>query len=100
MRHATTGFSPFMLTLGTEKAIPITYLCPEFAARSFESHRTYVEHNLARQQKIHGVVRRKTHQALLRQKLMYDRAIRANAFNVGDPVWVSAAIFLKRDCRS
>ena len=33
-------------------------------------------------------MRRNTHQAQLRQKLKYDRAIRANAHNVGDPVWV------------
>ena len=33
-------------------------------------------------------MRRNTHQAQLRQKLKYDRAIRAIAFNVGDPVWV------------
>ena len=87
-RHATTGFSPYMLTRGTEKAIPLTYLYPEFAARSFESHGAYVEHILARQQEIHDLVRRNTHQAQQRQKLKYDRAIRANAYNVGDPVWV------------
>ena len=71
-----------MLTRGTEKAIPLTYLYPEFAARSFESHGAYVEHILARQQEIHDLVRRNTHQAQQRQKLKYDRAIRANAYNV------------------
>ena len=71
-RHATTGFSPYMLTPGTEKAIPLTYLYPEFAARSFESHGAYVEHILARQQEIHDLVRRNTHQAQQRQKLKYD----------------------------
>ena len=77
-----------MLTRVTEKAIPLTFLYPEFAARSFESHAAYVEHILARQQEIHDLVRRNTHQAQLRQKLKYHRAIRANAYNVGDPVWV------------
>ena len=77
-----------MLTLGTEKTIPLTFLYPEFAARSFESHGAYVEHILARQQEIHDLVRRNTHQAQLRQKLKYDRAIRANAYNIGDSVWV------------
>ena len=33
-------------------------------------------------------MRRNTHQAQQRQKLKYDPAIRANAYNVGDPVWV------------
>ena len=35
-RHATTGFSPYMLTRGMEKAIPLTFLYPEFATQSFE----------------------------------------------------------------
>ena len=87
-RHATTGFSPYMLTRGTEKAIPLTFLYPEFATISFELHGAYVEHILARQQEIHDLVRRNTHQAQLPQKLKYDRAIRANAYNVGDPGWV------------
>ena len=67
-RHATTGFSPYMLTRGTEKAIPLTYLYPV----------------LARQQEIHDLVRRNTHQAQLRQKLKYDRAIRAKAYAKGN----------------
>ena len=77
-----------MLNRGTEKAIPLTFLYPEFAARSFELHGAYVEHILARQPVIHDLVRRNTHQAQLRQKLKYDHAIRGNAYNVGDPVWV------------
>ena len=68
-RHATTGFSPYMLTRGTEKAIPLTYLYPEFASRSFPTHDAYVDHVLARLQEIHDLVRRNTHQAQLRQKL-------------------------------
>ena len=87
-RHATTGFSPYMLTRGMEKAIPLTFLYPEFATQSFESHEAYVEHVLARQQEIHDLVRRNTHQAQQRQKLKYDRAIRAKAYEVGEPVWV------------
>ena len=39
-----------MLTCGPEKAIPVTYLDPEFAAKSFETHEAYVDHALARQQ--------------------------------------------------
>ena len=87
-RHATTGFSPYMLTRGTEKAIPLTYLNPEFATQSFPTHDAYVDHVLARQQDIHVLVRRNTHQAQLRQKLKYDRAIRAKAYRKGDFVWV------------
>ena len=84
-RHATTGFSPYR---GTEKAIPLTYLYPEFATQSFPTHDAYVDHVLARQQEIHDLVRRNTHQAQLRQKLKYDRTIRAKAYAKGDLVWV------------
>ena len=87
-RHATTGFSPYMLTRGVEKAIPFTFLYPEFAAKSFDTHEAYVDHVLARQQEIHDLVRRNTHQAQLRQKLNYDRAIRARAYQPGELVWV------------
>ena len=66
--HATTGFSPNMLTRGKGKAIPLTFLYPEFATRSFESREAYVDHVLARQQEIDDLDRRNTHQAQLRQK--------------------------------
>ena len=71
-----------MLTRGTEKAIPLTYLNPEFASRSFPTHDAFVDHVLARLQEIHDLVRRNTHQAQLRQKLKYDRAIQAKALNL------------------
>ena len=87
-RHATTGFSPYMLTRGVEKAIPLTFLYPEFAAKSFDTHEAYVDHVLARQQEIHDLVRRNTHQAQLRQKLKYDRAIQARSYQPGELVWV------------
>ena len=41
-RHASTGLSPYMLTRGTEKAIPLRYLYPEFARQSFETHEAYI----------------------------------------------------------
>ena len=87
-RHTTTGFSPYMLTRGMEKAIPLTFLYPEFDAKSFETHEAYVDHVLARQQEIHDLMRRNTHQAQLRQKLKYDRAIQARAHQPGELVWI------------
>ena len=87
-RHATTGSSPYMLTQGVEKAIFLTFLYPEFAAKSFDTHEAYVDHVLARQQEIHDLVRRNTHQAQLRQKLKNNRAIRARAYQPGELVWV------------
>ena len=77
-----------MLTRGVEKAIPLTFLYPEFAAKSFDTHEAYVDHVLARQQEIYDLVRRNTHQARLRQKLKYDHAIRALAYQPGELVWV------------
>ena len=76
-RHAATGFSPYMLQHGAEKSIPLSFIYPEF-----------VEHLLARQQEIHELVRRNTHQAQLRQKLKFDRHLKAKAHAVGDAVWV------------
>ena len=43
---------------------------------------------LARQQGNHDLVRRNTHQSHLRQKLKYDRVIRAKAYQAGELVWV------------
>ena len=63
---------------------------PEFAARGFDSKEEFVEHILARQQKIHELVRRNTNQAQLRQKLKFNRHLQAKAHAVGDAVWVFA----------
>ena len=94
-RHATTGFSPHMLTRCTEQAIPLTYLYPEFVTQSFATHDAYVDLVLSRQQAIHDLVRRKTHQAQLRQKLRYDCAIRAKAYKHDVLVWVLIDMFHK-----
>ena len=72
-----------MLTRGTEKAIPLTYLYPECA-----THDAYIDHVLARQQEIHDLVRRNAHQAQLQQKLKYDRAIQAKAYMKGNLILV------------
>ena len=87
-RHATTGFSPYMLTTGMEKPIPLNFLYPEFATQSFESHEAFVDHFLARQKEIHDLVRRNAHQAQQRQKLKYDWVIHAQAYEVDEPVWI------------
>ena len=42
-----------MLTRGTEKAIPLAYLYPEFATQSLESREAYVGYIITRQQEIH-----------------------------------------------
>ena len=78
-RYTPTAFSPYMLTRGSENAIPLTYLYTEFVTQSFETHASYVDHVLARQQEIHDLVRLNTHQAQKRQKQKYDCAIQAKA---------------------
>ena len=92
-RHAISGFSSYMLIRGTEKAIPLTYLHPDFATESFESHEAYVEHIITRQQEIHDLVRRNAHQAQRRQKLKYDENYRAKVHSVGEHVWVFCCHF-------
>ena len=87
-RHSTTGFSPYMLTHGIEKSIPLSFLHPEFATNNFETHQQFVQHLVAGQREIHDLVRRNTHQAQLRQKKQFDKGVKANAYSVGDDVWV------------
>ena len=67
--HAITDFSPYMLTRGTEKTITLTYLYPEIATRFSEFNEANVEYILAKQQEIHYLVRRNTHQTQQRQKI-------------------------------
>ena len=98
-RHATTGFSPYMLQHGAEKSIPLSFIYPEFAAREFESKEEFIEHLLARQQEIHELVRRNTHQAQIRQKQKFDRHLKAKAHAVGDAVWVFCHIIPKGGTR-
>ena len=87
-RHATTGFSPYMLQHGAEKSIPLSFIYPEFAAREFESNEKFVEHLFARQQEVQELVRMNTHPAQVRQKQKFDRHLKTNAHAVGDAVWV------------
>ena len=87
-RHATTGFSPYMLQHGAEKSIPLSFIYPEFAARGFKSTEEFVEHLLAIQQEIHEFVHRNTHQAQLRQKLKFGCHLKAKVHAVGDAVCV------------
>ena len=79
-----------MLRHGAEKSIPLSFIYPEFAARGFDSKEEFVEHLLARQQKIHEMVQRNTNQAQLRQQLKYNRHLKAKAHAVGDAVWFFA----------
>ena len=98
-RHATRGFSPYMLQHGAEKSTPLSFIYPEFAARGFDSEEEFVEHLLARQQEVHELVRSNTHQAQLRQNLKFDRHLEAKAQAVGDATWVFCHIIPKGGTR-
>ena len=98
-RHATTGFSPYMPQHRAEKLIPLSYINSELAARGFESNEEFVEHLLIRQQENQELVRRNTHQAQLRQTLMFDRHLKAKTHAVGDAVWVFCHITPKGGTR-
>ena len=98
-RHATTSFLPYMLQQGAEKSIPLSFIYPELAARGFDSKEKFVEHLLSRQQETRELVRRNTHQAQLRQKLKFDRHLKAKAHAVGDAVWVFCHIIPKGGTR-
>ena len=98
-RHATAGFSPYMLQHGAEKSIPLSFIYPEFAARGFDSKEQFVEHLLARQQDIQELVRRNTHQAQLGQKLQFDRHLKAKTHAIGDAVWIFCHIIPKGGTR-
>ena len=58
-----------------------------------------MEHLLARQQEIHELVRRNTHQAQIRQKQKFDKHLRAKAHAVSDAVWVFCHIIPKGGTR-
>ena len=84
-----------MLMTGKEKSIPLSYVYPEFAKEPFESHQAYVNALMKRQQEIHELVRRNTHQAQMRQKKAFDRKVKGKAFQVGDLVWVFCQVLPK-----
>ena len=98
-RHGTTGLSPYMLQHGAEKSTPLSFIYPEFAAGGFDSKEEFVEHLLARQQEIHELDRRNSHQEQLRQKLKFDSHLNAKAHAVGDAVWVFWHIIPKSGTR-
>ena len=74
----------------------LSSIYPELAAREFESKEEVVEHLITRQQEIHKLARRKTHQAQLLQEQKFDRHLKIKAQIVGDAVCVVCHIIPKR----
>ena len=71
-RHATAGLLPYMLQHGAENSFPLSFICPVFAPRGFESKEEFVEHLLSRQQESPELVRRNTHQGQLSQRQKFN----------------------------
>ena len=69
-QHSTTGISPFMMLTGKERAMPLTFFCPEYEGKR-TSPQAYVK-------------------AQMRQRKKYDeRILQAKPYEVGQYVWVS-----------
>ena len=90
-RHASTGYSPYLLLTGQEKLIPFSFLYLEFAAEEFEDQSGYLKSMVRRLQQIYEPVSRDMHQAQMRQKLQFDRGMRGKPFLV----WVFCRVIPK-----
>ena len=87
-QHSTTGISPFMMLTGRERAMPLTFLHPEYEGKK-TSHQAYVKEAVKRQQELNELCRRNTAQAQKRQRKNYDdKILQAKPYAVGQYVWV------------
>ena len=84
-----------MLTVH-EKSLPLTFVYPEFEGKK-TSPKVYVRDVIRRQQELNDLSRRKTQQAQARQRRRFDKtAAGANAYSVGDYVWVFQIVILPK----
>ena len=87
-QHSTTGISPFMILMGRERAMPLTFFYPEYEGKR-TSPQAYVKEATWRQQELNELCRRNTAQAQMRQRKKYDEKIlQAKPYEVGQNVWV------------
>ena len=87
-QHSTTGISPFMMLTGRERAMPLTFVYPEYEEKR-TSPQAYVKEAIRRQQELNELCRRNTAQAQRRQRKKYDEKIlQAKPYEVGQYVWV------------
>ena len=77
-RHATLGFSAYMLQHGPETSIPLSFVYPAFAPRELDPKEEVVEHLIAKKQNIHELFfrhscdRNNVSQALESKGLVWD----------------------------
>ena len=87
-QHSTTGISTFMMLKRREKAMPLTFVYPEYEGKR-TSHQAYVKEAIRRQQELNELCRRNTAQAQMRQRKKYDEKIlQAKPYEVSQYVWV------------
>ena len=70
---------------------------PDF--HCFEYKEDIIAHVLAKQQEIHELIRRNTHQAQVRQNQVFDGHLKAKAYSVGNAVWFVCHILPKGGTR-
>ena len=99
-QHSTTGISPFMILTGRERAMPLTFIYPEYEGKK-TSPQAYVSEAVKRQQELNELCRRNTAQAQMRQRKKFDEKIlQAKPYAVGQYVWVFQNIIPPRGRRS
>ena len=87
-QHSTTGINPFMILTGMERAMPLTFIYPEYEGKK-TSPQAYMKEAVKRQQELNELCRRNTAQAQMRQRKKYDEKIlQAKPYAVGQYVWV------------
>ena len=85
-QHSTTGISPFMMLTGRERAMPLTFFCPEGKKTSPQA---YVKEAIRKQLKINELCMRNTAQAQMIQRMKSDEKIlQAKPYEMGQYVWV------------
>ena len=85
-QHSTTGIKTFMMLTGRERAMPLTFLYPEYEVKK-TSPQAYVKEAVKRQQELNELCRRNT--AQMEQRKKYDEKIfQAKPYVVGQYVWV------------
>ena len=70
-QHSSTGFSPFMMLTGRERAMPIKIFFPEIEGQK-TSLQAYAREAIKRQQELKEMSRRNTAQAQMRQRKKND----------------------------
>ena len=98
-QHSTTGISPFILLMGREKAMPLTFFYPEYDGEK-TSPQAYVKQAVKRQQELNELCRRNTAQAQMRQRKKNDEKIfQAKPYAGKQYIWVFQSIIPPKETK-